>query len=56
LKLRERELAVHAVAFAGSLLALLRWWLDRGAKESPREMDELFHRVVWDGLQHSPKP
>ena len=53
LKLRKRELAVHAVAFAGSLLALLRWWLDRGAKESPREMDEIFHRVVWDGLQRS---
>jgi AcrR family transcriptional regulator len=53
LKLRKGELAVHAVAFAGSLLALLRWWLDRGAKESPREMDEIFHRVVWDGLQRS---
>lgn len=53
LKLRKRELAVHAVAFAGSLLALLRWWLDRGAKESPRDMDEIFHRGVWDGLQRS---
>jgi AcrR family transcriptional regulator len=53
LKLRQRELAVRSFAFAGSLLALLRWWLDRGAKESPREMDELFHRVVWDGLQRS---
>src|SRR5690348_2078511 len=47
----EGELAVRAFALAGSLLALLRWWLDRGAKESPREMDELFHRMVWDGLQ-----
>jgi AcrR family transcriptional regulator len=38
-------------AFAGGLLSLLRWWLDRGAKESPRAMDELFHRMVWRGLQ-----
>ena len=55
-KLREGELALRAFALAGSLVAMLRWWLDRGAKESPREMDELFHHVVWDGLQHSPKP
>ena len=49
-KSRLHELAVRAFALAGSLLALLRWWIDRGAKESPREMDELFHRIVWDGL------
>jgi AcrR family transcriptional regulator len=50
-KLRQRELAVRAVALAGSLLALMRSWIDRGAKEPPREMDELFHRIVWDGLR-----
>ena len=46
-----RELAARSVALAGSVLALLRWWLDRGAKESPRALDELFHRMVWNGLQ-----
>jgi AcrR family transcriptional regulator len=50
-KLRQRELAVHATALAGSLLSLLRWWIERGAKESPRVMDEMFHRMVWNGLQ-----
>jgi AcrR family transcriptional regulator len=50
-KLPQRELAAHASALAGSVLSLLRWWLDRGAKESPRAMDELFHRMVWNGLQ-----
>jgi AcrR family transcriptional regulator len=50
-KLPQRELAARACALAGSLLSLLRWWLDRGAKEPPRYMDELFHRMVWDGLQ-----
>jgi AcrR family transcriptional regulator len=46
-----RELGARASALAGSMLSLLRWWLDRGAKESPRAMDELFHRMVWNGLQ-----
>jgi|SRR5580704_1109762 AcrR family transcriptional regulator len=50
-KLRQRELAVRAFALAGSLLSLLRWWIDRGGKESPRAMDELFHHMVWNGLQ-----
>jgi AcrR family transcriptional regulator len=50
-KLQQRELAARASALAGSLLSLLRWWLDRGAKESPHAMDELFHRMVWSGLQ-----
>ncbi len=50
-KLAQRELAARASALAGSLLSLLRWWLDRGAKETPRAMDELFHRMVWSGLQ-----
>lgn len=49
-KLPQRELAARSSALAGSLLSLLRWWLDRGAKESPRAMDELFHRMVWNGL------
>jgi AcrR family transcriptional regulator len=50
-KLPQRELAARASAVAGSMLSLLRWWLDRGAKESPQAMDELFHRMVWDGLR-----
>ena len=50
-KLPKRELAARASALAGSLLSLLRWWLDGAAKESPHAMDELFHRMVWNGLQ-----
>jgi AcrR family transcriptional regulator len=50
-KIPKGELAARACALAGSLLSLLRWWLDRGAKEPPSEMDELFHRMVWNGLQ-----
>jgi AcrR family transcriptional regulator len=52
-KLPQPELAAHAVALAGSLLSLLRWWIDRGAKDSPRDLDKIFHRMVWNGLQAS---
>ena len=46
----QRELAARAAALAGSLLSLLRWWLDRGEKETPAAMDELFHLMVWTGI------
>ena len=49
--LPQPELAARAFALAGSLLSLLRWWLDHGAKEPPQAMDELFHRMVWSGLR-----
>lgn len=41
-----------AIAFthAGALLSLLSWWLDRGMRELPAQMDELFHRMVWNGV------
>ena len=50
-RLSPRELGARATALAGSMLSLLRWWLDRGAKEKPRAMDEMFHKMVWSGLQ-----
>ena len=49
-KLPQRELAARASALSGSLLSLLRWWLDRGEKETPQAMDEMFHRMVWRGF------
>jgi AcrR family transcriptional regulator len=50
-KMRQPELRARAVALSGSLLSLLRWWMDRDTKEAPAAMDELFHRIVWTGLQ-----
>lgn len=50
-KLPPRELAARASALSGSMLSLLRWWLDRGEKETPQQMDEMFHHMVWTGLQ-----
>ena len=43
----EHERGAIAFAHAGALLSLMKWWVDRGTKQSPAEMDELFHRIVW---------
>jgi AcrR family transcriptional regulator len=39
-----------ATALAGSLLSLMTWWISRGARESPEQMDDAYHRLVWSGL------
>lgn len=44
------ELQAIAFTHAGALMSLLTWWLDRGMRESPAEMDQLFHRMVWNGV------
>jgi AcrR family transcriptional regulator len=43
-----------AHALAGALLSLLSWWIDRGMPESPAQMDDLFHHMVWSGVTASP--
>ena len=45
------SLAVAAQAHAGSLFALLRWWIDQAAPHSPEEMDRMFHALVRGGLR-----
>ena len=50
-KLSKSELTARANALAGSLLSLLRWWMDRIDKEPAAKMDEMFHRMVWNGLR-----
>jgi hypothetical protein len=50
-KLPRPELNARATALAGSLLSLLRWWLDRGAIEPPQAMDDLYHRMSRSGLE-----
>lgn len=46
-----RDLDARAHALAGSLLSLMRWWLDRGANEPAQQMDDLFHRMAWSGVR-----
>lgn len=45
------RLAVQAHALTGSMFALIDWWLDRGMKTDPREVDALFHRMAWSGIE-----
>jgi AcrR family transcriptional regulator len=40
-----------AIAHAGALLSLLTWWIDRGMQQTPAEMDQLFHKMVWKGVE-----
>jgi AcrR family transcriptional regulator len=44
----ERTLAVEYIA--GAFMAVLTWWLERGAKLPPREVDIIFRRLVLQGL------
>jgi AcrR family transcriptional regulator len=39
-----------AQALAGGLIALMRWWIASGRPGTPEEMDALFHRQVWGGV------
>lgn len=42
--------AAQAHALAGSLFSLLDWWVNKGMKADPQEMDDLFHQMAWNGL------
>jgi AcrR family transcriptional regulator len=44
------ERPAMAFAHAGALLSLLTWWIDRGMRQPPDEMDQLFHTMVWKGV------
>ncbi|MGZ5148371.1 MAG: TetR-like C-terminal domain-containing protein, partial [Burkholderiales bacterium] len=45
----ERRTAL-AQGYAGAMLSLLKWWLERGAKVPPQEMDDTFHLMVWGDI------
>lgn len=38
-------------ALAGALLALMRWWMVTVPRQPAPAMDELFHRLAWNGLR-----
>lgn len=45
-----RSRAAQAQALAGSFFSLLDWWVDKGMKADPTEVDDMFHRLAWRGL------
>jgi AcrR family transcriptional regulator len=53
-KLNPLERSAKAHALAGSFFSLLDWWIDKGMKADPKEMDTLFHRMAWSGLAELP--
>lgn len=44
----QRALAVEYIA--GAFMAVLTWWLDRGATIPPHEVDAIFRRLVMRGV------
>lgn len=44
------ERAASAEALAGAFISLATWWISRGRKATPEEMDTLYHRLVWAGV------
>lgn len=45
-----------AMAWAGMVVSLLFWWFDQGMIPEPAEVDELFHRLVWSGVEAKTAP
>lgn len=43
-----RPALAHAIA--GALMSLMSWWIDRGMLSSPEQMDDVFHQMVWSGV------
>ena len=52
-QLDSTRLAAQAHALAGSFLSLMEWWVDQGMKSDPKEMDEVFHHMAWNGLSEA---
>jgi AcrR family transcriptional regulator len=48
----QRSLAVEYIA--GAFMAVLTWWLDRGATIPPEEVDSVFRRLLMRGLATEP--
>ncbi len=42
-----------AFAYAGALISLLMWWIDREMSESPKKLDNLYHKIFWEGVGNS---
>ena len=52
-QIESAQRSAQAHALAGSFFSLLDWWIDQGMKADPKEMDDLFHRMAWQGLADS---
>ena len=48
------ERSAYAEALAGTLFSLLKWWVQHGQPVSAEEMDKMFHRLAWRGVEAGP--
>jgi hypothetical protein len=46
-----RELVVQFIV--GAYMAVLTWWLDKGAKLPPAKIDAMFRRLAGEGIESS---
>jgi AcrR family transcriptional regulator len=49
-EVRRSHLEPIAVMYAGALIALLEWWVDRGEPITAEEADMLFHSALWKSV------
>jgi AcrR family transcriptional regulator len=42
--------AARAHALAGALFSMLNWWLSHESSATPKQMDDLFHKLAWSGI------
>ena len=49
-KIPVADRAISSQAFAGAVLSLLTWWVNHTDTVSAEQMDEQYHRLVWNGL------
>lgn len=47
---------VMAQFAAGTMVSMLRWWLDNKAPYSPEEMDEMLNRLLMSGIENGLRP
>jgi AcrR family transcriptional regulator len=48
--------AARAHALAGALFSMLNWWLSHQTSATPLQMDDLYHQMVWAGINPAGPP
>jgi len=52
-QLTSKRRSVLAQMFAGALMSSLSWWMSCGMPGSAAEMDDVYHQMVWSGVNAS---
>ena len=52
----EPHSGILAQMLAGALFSLLDYWISHRMKETPAQIDDLYHEIVWKAVGKSPMP